>query len=970
MTSSARTSVEPPASLTAEPDRFSDDAWELLLAGQDLARRWRHGEMDVEHLLQVLFSDRRYGDLVAALSLDPEELLDRLEGFLADQPMARGDELFIGDDLEDLLEQADRQRALWGSRLIEVSHVLMAMGRDPRVGADLFERLGLPSDRLEAEVRQWRPAQRTAVDQTVDARAPGGAAEALEEPRRSRPEPPLRTASGTPAAPSSPLPPSPLPSSPSSPEINRRRGSRSAPERSMPRLDQPRIEPQPADPAPLETAPEEEPMALDLYGRDLTAAAAAGMLDPVIGRDTEIRRLIKVLSRRGKNNPVLIGAPGVGKTAIAELLAQRIVAGEVPESLQGLRLVALDVGALIAGAKFRGQFEERLRAVLAEASDPDAGVVLFIDELHTVVSSDRTNADAGSLLKPALARGDLRCIAATTPEDYRRTVEKDPALHRRFQQVPILEPSLELSVEILRGLKERYELHHGVTITDEAVVASIRLADRYISDRCLPDKAIDLIDEAAAQLKMDVTSKPQVVEDAEAELRRVELALLAAEQAPEAERIQLQRSRLEASSRLEDLRLRWQAERDQLSELRQLLQDDEDLRHAMAEAERSGDLEEAARLEYDQLHRVQQRRSDLEQTLAEAQAAGTAMLREQVEAGDIADVVARWTGIPVQRLMAGERQKLLDLEAHLGERVIGQPEAVQAVAAAIRRARAGMKDPRRPVGSFLFLGPTGVGKTELAKALAALLFDEEEALVRLDMSEFMERNAVARLLGAPPGYVGYEEGGQLTEAVRRRPYALLLLDEVEKAHPDVFNVLLQVLDDGRLTDSQGRTVDFRHTVVVMTSNLASRAILDSARQRQQEGADVAALEATLIAQVDEALGRQFRPEFLNRIDEVIRFRPLGVDDLERIVRLQLKDLSTLMAEQGLELAVDPPVVRALAELGHEPEYGARPLRRVLRRHLENPLSTELLEERFSGATAVRISAGDGNAAPFRFTAES
>ena len=961
MTSSARTSVEPPASLTAEPDRFSDDAWELLLAGQDLARRWRHGELDVEHLLQVLFSDRRYGDLVSALSLDSDELLDRLEGFLADQPMARGDELFIGDDLEDLLEQADRQRALWGSRLIEVSHVLMAMGRDPRVGAELFERLGLPADRLEAEVRQWRPVQRAVVDPMVGVRDPG-AAQVFEEPRPSTSEVPLRAAPEAPVA-------------PSSAEINRRRRSRSAPPPSMPRVDmprveRPRIEPQPADAAPLETASEEEPMALDLYGRDLTAAAAAGLLDPVIGRDTEIRRLIKVLSRRGKNNPVLIGAPGVGKTAIAELLAQRIVAGEVPESLQGLRLVALDVGALIAGAKFRGQFEERLRAVLAEVSDPDAGVVLFIDELHTVVSSDRTNADAGSLLKPALARGDLRCIAATTPEDYRRTVEKDPALDRRFQQVPILEPSVELSVEILRGLKERYELHHGVTITDEAVVASIRLADRYISDRCLPDKAIDLIDEAAAQLKMDVTSKPQVVEDAEAELRRVELALLAAEQAPEAERIQLQRSRLEVSSRLEDLRQRWQAERDQLSELRQLLQDDEDLRHAMAEAERSGDLEEAARLEYDQLHRVQQRRSDLEQTLAEAQAAGTALLREQVEAGDIADVVARWTGIPVQRLMAGERQKLLDLEGHLGERVIGQPEAVQAVAAAIRRARAGMKDPRRPVGSFLFLGPTGVGKTELAKALAALLFDEEEALVRLDMSEFMERNAVARLLGAPPGYVGYEEGGQLTEAVRRRPYALLLLDEVEKAHPDVFNVLLQVLDDGRLTDSQGRTVDFRHTVVVMTSNLASRAILDSARQRQQEGADLQALEATLTAQVDEALGRQFRPEFLNRIDEVIRFRPLGVDDLERIVQLQLKDLSTLMAEQGLALEVDPPVVRALAELGHEPEYGARPLRRVLRRHLENPLATELLEERFSGAQVVRISAGDSNAAPFRFTAES
>jgi ATP-dependent Clp protease ATP-binding subunit ClpA len=460
-----------------------------------------------------------------------------------------------------------------------------------------------------------------------------------------------------------------------------------------------------------------EPTALESYGRDLTAAAAAGLLDPVIGRDGEIRSLIKVLSRRGKNNPVLIGAPGVGKTAVAELLAQRIVAGEVPESLQGLRLVALDGGALIAGAKFRGQFEERLRAVLDEVSDPEAAVVLFIDELHTVVNSDRSSADAASLLKPALARGELRCIAATTPEDYRRTVEKDPALNRRFQKVPIQEPSIELSVEILRGLKERYELHHGVTITDEAVLAAARLADRYISDRCLPDKAIDLIDEAAAQLKMDVTSKPQVVEDAEADLRRVELAVLAAEQAPEGERVQLQRNRLEASNRLSQLRERWQAEREQLEELRQLLQDDEDLRHAMAEAERDGNLEEAARLQYDQLHRVQQRRADLEQLLNAAQEDGSALLREQVEAADIADVVARWTGIPIQRLLAGERQKLLELDQRLADRVIGQPEAVQAVAAAIRRARAGMKDPRRPVGSFLFLGPTGVGKTELAKAL-------------------------------------------------------------------------------------------------------------------------------------------------------------------------------------------------------------------------------------------------------------
>ncbi|TCD58946.1 ATP-dependent chaperone ClpB [Synechococcus sp. BS56D] len=936
MTSEMRSATDPPASLTMEPDRFSDEAWDLLLAGQDLARRWRHAELDVEHLLQVLFSDRRFMETVRALPLDVPGLMDRLEAFLADQPMARGDDLFIGEDLEELLEAADRSRALWGSRQIELSHLLIAIGRDPRIGADLFDSAGLPADRLESELRRWSPG--SAVVPTVSA-------ERSAQPRSSA----ERQASAA-QKPSAFQQQSVVPQPPIAPP-------QSAAPRQVPMES---IAEPPASELPA------EPSALELYGRDLTAAAEAGQLDPVIGRDGEIRRLIKVLSRRGKNNPVLIGAPGVGKTAIAELLAQRIVAGEVPDSLLGLRLVALDVGALIAGAKFRGQFEERLRSVLAEVSDPEAGVVLFIDELHTVVSSDRSSADAGSLLKPALARGDLRCIAATTTEDYRRTVEKDPALSRRFQQVPILEPSIELSIEILRGLKERYELHHGVTITDEALTAAARLADRYISDRCLPDKAIDLIDEAAAQLKMDVTSKPQVVEDAESELRRVELALLSAEQAPEAERVQLQRSRLEAASRLEDLRQRWQAERDQLAELRQLLQDDEDLRHAIAEAERNADLEEAARLEYDQLHRVQQRRRDLEQVLISAQAEGRALLREQVEAADIADVVARWTGIPVQRLLAGERQKLLELENHLAQRVIGQPEAVQAVAAAIRRARAGMKDPRRPVGSFLFLGPTGVGKTELAKALAALLFDEEESLVRLDMSEFMERNAVARLLGAPPGYVGYEEGGQLTEAVRRRPYALLLLDEVEKAHPDVFNVLLQVLDDGRLTDSQGRTVDFRHTVVVMTSNLASRAILDRARQGQQPEADVAALDQALAAQVDEALSRQFRPEFLNRIDEVIRFRPLAIDDLERIVHLQLAELDQLIREQDLELRVDPAVVRALAEQGFEPEYGARPLRRVLRRQLENPLATELLEDRFRGAKAVKVAPGATALDPFRF----
>ena len=912
MTSAYEGSSQPPASLTAEPERFSDQAWDLLLSSQDVARRWRHGDLDVEHLLQVLFADPRYQAEVAVLSLPRDRLLDQLESFLVEQPTVRGQDLFIGEDLERLLESADRVRGLWGSRLIDLSHLIIAIGRDPRIGEDLLSRFGLTPDRLEAELR----------------RAPDpGPGATIQSPSQV----PSAQVPSTPASPSAPAPP-----------------------------------PAPAQTAEVmpEPVPAAEATALERFGRDLTAEAADGQLDPVVGRDAEIRSLIKVLSRRGKNNPVLIGAPGVGKTAIAELLAQRMVAGEVPESLQGLRLVALDAGALIAGAKFRGQFEERLREVLQEVSDPEAGVVLFIDELHTVVNSDRSSADAGSLLKPALARGDLRCIAATTPEDYRRTVEKDPALNRRFQQVPIAEPSIDHSIEILRGVKERYELHHGVTITDAAVTAAARLADRYISDRCLPDKAIDLIDEAAAQLKMDVTSKPQVVEDAEMALRRVELSVLAAEQAPEAERVQLQRQRLEATTQLSRLRERWQAERGQLEELRQLLQEDEDLRHAIAEAERQGDLEEAARLQYDQLHRLQQRRNDLEQSLSEAQAAGTALLREQVEAADIADVVARWTGIPVQRLLAGERQKLLELDQRLQERVIGQPEAVQAVAAAIRRARAGMKDPRRPVGSFLFMGPTGVGKTELAKALSGQLFDEEEAMVRLDMSEFMERNAVARLLGAPPGYVGYEEGGQLTEAVRRRPYALLLLDEVEKAHPDVFNVLLQVLDDGRLSDSQGRTVDFRHTVVVMTSNLASRAILEAARSGQESDAEAAS--PSLDAAVDEALSSHFRPEFLNRIDEVIRFRPLDQQDLSRIVRLQLADLSSLLQEQGLALQVDDAVIDALVSLGYEPEYGARPLRRVLRRRLENPLATELLEDRFHAAQIVRVHAGSSPADPFQF----
>lgn len=924
-----------PMSLITQPERFSEEAWELLLAGQAQAQAWQHRQMDVEHLLLALLETPAGEAWRRRLRLSPAQLLPQLDEFCGDQPTEDSDALYLGPDLDQLLNDADRLAHRWGSSSIDMAHLLLALAEDERIGAALLADQNLSPPEIMRRLR-LQPVPPTSINRTstVDGRQPPvQSPNALPPPRPSNSPPPEQPDRRQ-------RPPSPQ-------QNGSMAKAKAAPAPLPPPDNQPVEAQQPATPLPPP-----EPAALERYTRDLTALAREGQLDPVVGRDREIRQVVQVLSRRTKNNPVLVGAAGVGKTALIQGLAQRIVAGKVADSLLGRRLLALEPGSLIAGAKYRGQFEERLRAVLEEVATADGQVVLFIDELHTLVNSSRSSSDVGSLLKPALARGELRCIAATTMEEYRRSVEKDPALERQFQQVLVREPSPQDCLAILQGLRERYERHHGVTIADQALEAAIRLGDRYINDRCLPDKAIDLMDEAAAQLRLDATSKPEVVEEAEQELRRLELALVAAERAPEAERQHLEEQRDKAVVACRDLCQRWEQDRKQLSQLSQWRQEEEDLRQQMTQAEQEGDPATAARLHYGELRRLEQRCQALEARRREARQRGETLLREQVEDQDIAEVVGRRTSIPLQRLMAGERQKLLKLDQQLSRRVLGQPAAVEAVTAAIRRARAGMKDVPRPVGSFLFLGPTGVGKTELARALAAALFDQEDALVRLDMSEYMERNAVARLLGAPPGYVGYEEGGQLTEAIRLRPYAVVLLDELEKAHPDVFNLLLQVLDDGRLTDSQGRAIDFRHTVLVMTSNLASRQILAAS-----SGADG---EQGLEAAIDQALKAKFRPEFLNRIDEVVRFRPLGPEQIHPIVELQLQELGQRLAEQNLHLQVDGEVVKALARDGYDPEFGARPLRRLLRRRLENPLAMEVLGERFTDVHGVRVQlCGDG-----------
>jgi ATP-dependent Clp protease ATP-binding subunit ClpB len=705
--------------------------------------------------------------------------------------------------------------------------------------------------------------------------------------------------------------------------------------------------------------PEDKYQALEKYGRDLTDLARRGKIDPVIGRDEEIRRVIQVLSRRTKNNPVLIGEPGVGKTAIVEGLGRRIVEGDVPESLKNRRLVGLDLGAMIAGAKYRGEFEDRLKAVIKEVEESDGAVILFIDELHTLVGAGASEGamDASNLLKPALARGELRTIGATTLNEYQKHIEKDAALERRFQPVYVPEPSVEDSIAILRGLKERYEVHHGVKIQDSAIVAAATLSHRYITDRFLPDKAIDLIDESAARLRVELTSRPEEIDELERRMRQLEIEqkALAKEDNPFANQ---RREGIESEiaalrEQISGLRAKWEGEKaviDQINDFKRRL---EETREAANRAERDGDLNKAAQLRYGDVPQIQRDLDAANAKLVELQKGG-ALLREEVTDEDIAEIVSKWTGIPVTKMLESEIQKLIRMEDVLRNRVVGQEEAVRAVSNAVRRSRAGLKDPNRPIGSFIFMGPTGVGKTELARALAEYLFDDEHAMIRIDMSEYMERHAVARLIGAPPGYVGYEEGGQLTEAVRRRPYSVVLFDEIEKAHPEVFNIMLQILDDGRLTDSKGRVVNFKNVVIIMTSNVGSQYIHEF-----QQGTKSPDQEEAMRNKVEEELHRQFRPEFLNRIDDIIIFHALEMGHIKRIIEIQLKKLTAMLSERGLTVDISDHAKEFLAREGYDPAFGARPLKRTLQKEIIDPLAMRLLEGKFKPGDTVFVNMKNG-----------
>lgn len=856
-----------------DPNKFTDKAWEAIVKSQDIVRAYQQQQLDVEHLILALLEESTglFNRILSRCEVEPSRLQQQVEAFAQRQPkVAKSDQLYLGGNLDVMLDEAEEARVRMNDSFISVEHILLAFGEDDRIGKKMFKAFNLDTSKLEATIKSIRGSQKV-TDQ----------------------------------------------------------------------------------------APESRYEALQKFGTDLTEQAKSGRLDPVIGRDDEIRRVIQVLSRRSKNNPVLIGEPGVGKTAIAEALAQRMVNGDVPESLKNRQLISLDMGSLIAGAKYRGEFEDRLKAVLREVTESNGNIVLFIDELHTVVgtgSNQQGAMDAGNLLKPMLARGELRCIGATTLDEYRKYIEKDAALERRFQQVFVDQPSVENTISILRGLKERYEVHHNVKISDSALVAAATLSARYISDRFLPDKAIDLVDEAAAQLKMEITSKPAELETIDRRLMQLEMEKLSLATEDKGipqtkERLQrIEQEITELTEKQQEFNEQWQGEKQLLEAISALKKQEEALRQQIEQAERNAELATASRLKYGMMPGLQDEREEKEVELLKIKKQGTTLLREQVTEADIAEIVAKWTGIPVNRLLESERQKLLQLESHLHERVIGQEEAVEAVSAAIRRARAGMKDPGRPIGSFLFMGPTGVGKTELARALAKFLFDSDDALVRLDMSEYMEKHSVSRLVGAPPGYVGYEEGGQLSEAIRRRPYSVVLLDEVEKAHPDVFNILLQVLDDGRITDSQGRTVDFRNTVIVMTSNIGSEYILDMSEDDSKYD--------MMQKRVTEALRSHFRPEFLNRVDDTIIFHTLSRQEMRHIVKIQLKRVQNLLADQKISLEISQAACDRLVEIGYDPVYGARPIKRAIQREVENAIATKLLENTFISGDTILIDKGD------------
>jgi ATP-dependent Clp protease ATP-binding subunit ClpB len=864
-----------------DPSKFTEQAWDAIVKSQEVARRYKNTNLEVEHIILALLEQDKglAARIFQRATVDLETLQQQLEVFTNRQAkQSYVEQLYLGRSLDVMLDKADAARESWGDKFISVEHLLVGFAEDERVGRKTLRVFNLDPQDLEVAIKSIRGSQK------------------VTEPNQ-----------------------------------------------------------------------EEKYEALEKYGRDLTEQARQGKLDPVIGRDEEIRRVIQVLSRRSKNNPVLIGEPGVGKTAIAEGLAQRIINGDVPESLKNRQLISLDMGSLIAGAKYRGEFEERLRSVMKEVTNSDGQIILFIDEVHTVVGAGGREGsgsmDAGNLLKPMLARGELRCIGATTLDEYRKNIEKDPALERRFQQVYVKQPSVEDTISILRGLKEKYEVHHGVKITDSALVAAAMLSHRYIQDRFLPDKAIDLVDEAAARLKMEITSKPvelEVIDRRLMQLQMEKLSLEGEEKRPglgadksSKERLEkIQQEITELESQQQELSGQWLSEKQLLEEINTLKEEEEQVRRQVEKAERDYDLNKAAQLKYGKLEVLQTAIEEKESKLLEIQGSGNTLLREEVTEADIAEIVASSTGIPLNRLLETERQKLLQLEGHLHQRVIGQAEAVSAVSAAIRRARAGMKDPSRPIGSFLFMGPTGVGKTELARALAGFLFDSEEAMVRIDMSEYMEKHAVSRLIGAPPGYVGYEEGGQLSEAVRRRPYSVVLLDEVEKAHLDVFNILLQVLDDGRITDSQGRVVDFRNTIIVMTSNIGSDHILNLSA----DDADYDKMQK----QVMQSLRNHFRPEFLNRIDDLIIFHTLKRDELRRIVVLQIKRIEQLLDEQKITLSLSESALDHIVSAGYDPVYGARPLKRAIQRELENPIATKILENAFMAGDKILIDCVDNH----------